>query len=108
MRGSRQMAPVIPATLVLMESLRPEDAFHIACLRAQGLSTSKGKVLGCFMRRFSPYGTVTRGSLLHVRALDDEREHRLRLPANLLARLAALLALALCFGLAARFLVGAP
>ena len=95
-------------TFILMESLLPEDAFPIACLRAQGLSTRKGNVLGCFMRRFLPYGTVTRGSLLHVRALEDERDHRLRPPANLLARLAALLAVALCFGLAARFLVGAP
>ena len=102
------MAPVKPATLVLMDSLLQEDAFHIACLRAQGLSASKGKVLSCFMPRFSPDGTNARGSALHVRALEDERDHRLLPPANLLARLAALLAVAVCFGLAARLLVGAP
>jgi hypothetical protein len=58
------------------------------------------------MRRFPPDGT--RGSRLQVWALNDERDRRLRPPANLLARLAALLAVALCFGLAAHFLVGAP
>jgi len=60
------------------------------------------------MRRFPPDGTVTRGSRLQVWALNDGRNHRLRPPANLLARLAALLAVALCFGLAAHFLVSAP
>jgi hypothetical protein len=59
------------------------------------------------MRRFPPDGTVSRGSRLQVWALNDERDRRLRPPANLLARLAALLAVALCFGLAGHFLVGA-
>ncbi len=60
------------------------------------------------MRRFSSDGTVARGSPLHVQALNDERNHRTRLAASLLVRLAALLAVAFCFGLAARFLVCAP
>ena len=57
---------------------------------------------------FSICETVTSGSLLRFGALRDELAHLVSHPlANLLARLAALIALGLCFGLAARLLVDA-
>lgn len=60
------------------------------------------------MPSFSPYETVTRDSPLRFGAPRDKLDHRgLSQLANLLARLGALIALALCFGLGARLLVGA-
>ncbi len=60
------------------------------------------------MSRFPRDGIIAQGSRFDVRALVDGRGREPPSPANLFARLGVLLLVALCFGLAAQFLVGAP
>ena len=60
------------------------------------------------MRRFLPDETVTRGCQLNVLALGRRHACEPQSFANVLARLGVLLLVALCFGLAAQLLVGAP
>ena len=57
------------------------------------------------MRRFLPDGAVTQ---LNVRTLDHGFDREPPSPANVLARFGVLLLVALCFGLAAQLLAGAP
>ena len=60
------------------------------------------------MSRFPRDGIIAQGSKFDVRALVRGPGSEPPSPANLFARLAVLLLVALCFGLAAQFLVGAP
>jgi hypothetical protein len=59
------------------------------------------------MRKFSPEGTVTGDSPLNVRPLGNPPASEPSSPANVLARLGVLVLIALCFGLAAKLLIGA-
>jgi hypothetical protein len=57
------------------------------------------------MRRFLPDGAVDQ---LNARTLDHGFDGQPPSPASVLARFGVLLLVALCFGLAAQLLVGAP
>jgi len=59
------------------------------------------------MRRFPPDPIDARGSRRNVAALDAASDHELPSAADTFVRLGLLLVIALCFGLAAQFLVGA-
>jgi len=59
------------------------------------------------MRSFPRDGIIAEGSELKSRALDEACDTEPPSPADFLARLGALILVALCFGLAAQLLVGA-
>jgi hypothetical protein len=87
----------------LMESLHRKVGFRIDRIRDHTLGT--GKIRSGWMRRFLPDGAV---APLNVRTSDHGFDGEPLSPANVLARFGVLLLVALCFGLAARLLVGAP
>ena len=60
------------------------------------------------MSRFPRDGIIAQGFKFDVRALDDGRGREPLSPASFFARLGVLILVALCFGLAAQLLVGAP
>jgi hypothetical protein len=60
------------------------------------------------MRNFSGGGIIAQGSELKNRPPDEACDNEPPSPAGLFARLGVLILVALCFGLAAQLLVGAP
>ena len=60
------------------------------------------------MRSFPRDGIMAQGSELKSRALDEACDSEPPSPADVFVRLGVLILVALCFGLAAQLLVGAP
>ncbi len=60
------------------------------------------------MRSFPRDGIMAQGSELKSRALDEACDSEAPSPADFFVRLGVLILVALCFGLAAQLLVGAP
>jgi hypothetical protein len=91
-----------------MDFLCATSEIQIDFLCAKGSQSRGWKIPGCHMGVFMPDTITTRNSNLNIASFDPASDRRPLSPLDLLLRLGALMLVALCFGLAAQLLVGAP